>query len=179
MPWRTRREPRERAATRVPVLRLLVREVSLHKIQESKTNPHTNYDEGALAELAANIKDHGVLQPVLLRPRPNGASESDELVVGSRRYRVSNLARRETVLACTPSNARSKPIRYVVVEKGSKYVVYDLDQEDIAESCNETGLDVADVAEEAAKLIWPASRHEFVSIKLRAPSGALQRPMRG
>jgi hypothetical protein len=45
----------------------LVREIPLDKIQESKTNPRTHYDEGALTELAANIKEHGVLQPVLLR----------------------------------------------------------------------------------------------------------------
>lgn len=42
----------------------LVCEVSLDKIQESKTNPRSHFDEGALAELAANIKEHGVLQPV-------------------------------------------------------------------------------------------------------------------
>jgi integrase len=40
-----------------------------------------------------------VLQPVLLRPHPSGESGVYELVVGSRRFRASKLARRETIPA--------------------------------------------------------------------------------
>jgi ParB family chromosome partitioning protein len=53
------------------------------QICESKTNPRSHVGQDALAELAANIEQHGVLQPVLLRPRPNGAPDTYELVVGS------------------------------------------------------------------------------------------------
>jgi ParB family chromosome partitioning protein len=77
----------------------LVREIPLKRISESKTNPRSHFDEGALAELAANITQHGVFQPVFLRQRPNGASESYELVVGSCRYHASKEARRETIPA--------------------------------------------------------------------------------
>jgi ParB/RepB/Spo0J family partition protein len=75
----------------------LVRDIPLDKIHESNTNPRTHFDEGGLAELADNIKQHGVLQPVLVRLRPNGASDSYELVVGSRRYRASKMARSDTI----------------------------------------------------------------------------------
>ncbi len=77
----------------------LVQEIPLANISESKTNPRSQYDEAKLAELAVNIKQHGVLQAVLVRPHPNGAPDTFELVVGSRRFRASKLARRESIPA--------------------------------------------------------------------------------
>jgi hypothetical protein len=77
----------------------LAQEIPLANISESKTNPRSQYDEAKLAELAANVKQHGVLQPVLVRPHPNGVPDTFELVVGSRRFRASKLARRETIPA--------------------------------------------------------------------------------
>jgi len=54
----------------------LVQEIPLANISESKTNPRSQYDEAKLAELAANVKQHGVLQPVLVRPHPNGVPDT-------------------------------------------------------------------------------------------------------
>ena len=106
----------------------LVCEVSLDKIQESKTNPRSHFDEGALAELAANIKEHGVLQAVLLRPRPNGTSESYELVVGSRRYRASKLAGRETIPATIRELTDTQVVEIQLVENLLREGVHELDE---------------------------------------------------
>ena len=46
----------------------LVQEIGLDKIKPSKANPRRRTDDSALAELAASIKTHGVLQPILVRP---------------------------------------------------------------------------------------------------------------
>jgi len=83
------------------------RKFPLANISESKNNPRSRYDEAKLAELAANVKQHGVLQPVLVRPHPNGVPDTFELVVGSRRFRASKLARRETIPA--PSGTKPMP----------------------------------------------------------------------
>jgi ParB family chromosome partitioning protein len=56
------------------------------------------FDEAKLAELAG-IRQHGVLQPVLVRPLPNSEDGFFELVAGARRYRASKLAKRETIPA--------------------------------------------------------------------------------
>ena len=67
-----------------------VQDIPLEKIRESKTNPRRSFDEAKLAELADNIRVHGVLQPVLVRPLPGDAQGTYELVAGARRFRASN-----------------------------------------------------------------------------------------
>jgi hypothetical protein len=47
----------------------LVQDIPLSRIQESKTNPRRAFDETRLAELADNIRLHGVLQPDYARTR--------------------------------------------------------------------------------------------------------------
>ena len=54
------------------------------------------FDEGALRELAASIKEHGVLQPILVRPLGDNRYQ---LVAGERRWRASKAAGLETVPA--------------------------------------------------------------------------------
>lgn len=53
-------------------------------IKPSPMNPRKTFDEGAIAELAASIKQHGLLQPITVRPK-DGAYE---IVMGERRYRA-------------------------------------------------------------------------------------------
>jgi len=76
-----------------------VQEIPLARICESKTNPRRQFDEVKLAELADNIRLHGVLQPILVRPKPGGEPDAFELVAGARRFRASKLAGRETIPA--------------------------------------------------------------------------------
>jgi ParB-like chromosome segregation protein Spo0J len=75
-----------------------VREIPLDKIHESKTNPRREFDEAKLAELADSIRQHGVLQAIVVRPRPESEGDVYELVAGTRRYRASKLVGRETTL---------------------------------------------------------------------------------
>src|SRR5207244_7069086 len=83
----------------VPPVVSSMQDIPLVKIRESKTNPRRFFDEAKLAELADNIRQHGVLQPILLRPLPDGEAGMYELVAGTRRYRASKLARRESIPA--------------------------------------------------------------------------------
>ena len=80
----------------VPPVVSSIHEVPLAKIRESKTNPRSFFNEAKLAELADNIRQHGVLQPILLRPLPEGEAGTYELVAGTRRFRASKLAKRES-----------------------------------------------------------------------------------
>ncbi len=83
----------------VPPVVSSIQDIPLEKIRESRTNPRTQFDQAKLAELAENIRQHGVLQPILLRPLPEGEAGTYELVAGARRFRASKLAKRESIPA--------------------------------------------------------------------------------
>lgn len=65
--------------------------VSLDEISPSPYQSRRIFDEASLNELAGSIKEHGVIQPILLRPI-EGAEKPYELVVGERRWRASRIA---------------------------------------------------------------------------------------
>ncbi len=63
--------------------------LKLSEIEPNKNQPRKNFDEEALAELSHSIELHGVIQPLLVRPMPDG---SYQLVAGERRWRASRMA---------------------------------------------------------------------------------------
>jgi ParB/RepB/Spo0J family partition protein len=66
-----------------------VRIVPIDRIDPNPKQPRVLFEESALEELAASIREHGVLQPILVRPTgPNHY----QIVAGERRWRASRLA---------------------------------------------------------------------------------------
>ena len=61
----------------------------LDEIIPNRDQPRKQFDEEALADLSASIAQHGVLQPLLVRPMPDGTYQ---LVAGERRWRASRMA---------------------------------------------------------------------------------------
>ena len=72
-----------------------IREVPVGKILPNPAQPRLSYDEDSLTELADSIREHGVLQPILVRP----AGSKFELIAGERRWRASRMAGRESIPA--------------------------------------------------------------------------------
>ena len=73
-----------------------VRQIPLDRIDSNPDNPRLAFDQETLDELAASIREHGVLQPVLVRPLPLGRYQ---LIAGERRWRASMIARLDTIPA--------------------------------------------------------------------------------
>lgn len=61
----------------------------INEIVPNKEQPRKTFDEGALQELADSITQHGVLQPLLVRPLTTGGYQ---LIAGERRWRASRIA---------------------------------------------------------------------------------------
>ena len=64
-------------------------QLALSEIEPNRAQPRKQFDPAGLAELADSIKQHGVLQPLVVRPMPNGAYQ---LVAGERRWRAARMA---------------------------------------------------------------------------------------
>ena len=63
--------------------------LNIGDIEPNRNQPRIDFDEEALRELADSIAQHGVLQPLLVRPLPDGGYQ---LVAGERRWRASRMA---------------------------------------------------------------------------------------
>lgn len=61
----------------------------ISEIEPNKNQPRKDFDDEALSELADSIRQHGVIQPLLVRPISGGGYQ---LVAGERRWRAARLA---------------------------------------------------------------------------------------
>jgi ParB family chromosome partitioning protein len=64
----------------------------LNSLQANPDQPRRFFDAAALQELADSIKEHGVIQPIIVTPKDQGKGDGYEIVAGERRYRASKLA---------------------------------------------------------------------------------------
>ena len=71
--------------------RVVVKQIPLAQIGANPDQPRKTFTDAELADLAASIKEKGVLQPILLRAVTN-RPYMDEIVAGERRYRASKMA---------------------------------------------------------------------------------------
>ena len=63
--------------------------LKISEIEPNRSQPRKEFDEKALSELAESISEHGLLQPLLVRPLTLGGYE---IVAGERRYRACRMA---------------------------------------------------------------------------------------
>ena len=73
-----------------------VRNIPISQIESNPEQPRLAFDEATLAELAASIREHGVLQPILVRPI---GDRGYQLIAGERRWRASQAAGLGTIPA--------------------------------------------------------------------------------
>ncbi|MBA7505373.1 Nucleoid occlusion protein [subsurface metagenome] len=69
-------------------------DIELKKIQPNRLNPRLEFTKAGLDELADSIRQVGLLEPIMVRPR---ADDTYEVVVGERRYRAAHQAGLNTV----------------------------------------------------------------------------------
>lgn len=69
-------------------------EVKLIDIEPNKDQPRKSFNPEAIAELADSIREHGLLQPIIVKPLTNGTYR---IIAGERRWRASRIAGLETV----------------------------------------------------------------------------------
>src|SRR5215470_16703709 len=67
------------------------RRVPIEFLKANPRNPRRAFDDAELDELAASIKEHGVIQPIVVRPL-KGATDRFEIIAGERRWRAAQRA---------------------------------------------------------------------------------------
>jgi ParB family chromosome partitioning protein len=90
-----------------------LREVPVDAIRPNPRQPRTHFDEQELTELAQSIREHGVLQPVLVSQQADGAFQ---LITGERRWRAVQLAGFATVPAMVKEATPRSSLELALVE---------------------------------------------------------------
>jgi ParB family chromosome partitioning protein len=90
-----------------------LRELAVELIAPNPEQPRKRFDQDALQALADSLTERGVLQPVLVRPRPGGTYE---LVAGERRWRAAQLAGLERMPALVQQRDDAASLEVALIE---------------------------------------------------------------
>ena len=73
--------------------------ININQISPNPNNPRKNFDEAALEELAASIREHGIIQPLVVKytDTGEGGGLQCQLICGERRLRAAKMLRMEKV----------------------------------------------------------------------------------
>jgi ParB family transcriptional regulator, chromosome partitioning protein len=124
-----------------------LRELPIELIKPNPNQPRTKIDEEALAGLASSIEANGVVQPLLVRPLPDG---SYELVAGERRWRAARAAGLSKVPAIVRDQELAERLQVALIEN---MVREDLNPVDEARACAALVDDLGLSKEELAKRV--------------------------
>ncbi|MGH2451025.1 MAG: ParB/RepB/Spo0J family partition protein [Candidatus Limnocylindria bacterium] len=101
-----------------------IRDIPVEKVIPNPSQPRMTWNEETLLELAASIREHGVLQPILVRP----AGDAHEIIAGERRWRASKLAGKETIPAIVERFDDSTALEIALIENLQREDLSPLDE---------------------------------------------------
>ena len=85
----------------------------LSDVEPNKDQPRDRFDQEALQELADSIREHGVLQPIVVRAIPGGTYQ---IIAGERRWRASRLAEQRDIPAIVVDADDNKVMELALIE---------------------------------------------------------------
>ena len=87
--------------------------ININEIEPNRAQPRKSFDDASLAELAESIAQHGVLQPLLVRPLIGGGYQ---IVAGERRWRAARMAGVQEVPAVVRDLSESEVMQLALIE---------------------------------------------------------------
>lgn len=125
--------------------RVVVKQIPLVQIGANPDQPRKTFTDAELQELAASIKEKGVLQPILLRT-VTGRPYMYEIVAGERRYRASKLAGLSEIPALVKTLTNENAMEIALIENVQRENLNPIEEatayQNLMEKC---GYDLADV----------------------------------
>lgn len=119
------------------------------ELEPNRKQPRRDFNEQALAELADSIAQHGVLQPLLVRPLMGGGYQ---IVAGERRWRASRMAGLEEVPAVVREMSDSQVMELALIENLQREDLNSLEEAEGYRSLMESyGMTQDDVAKTVGK----------------------------
>ena len=105
----------EAAADKAPEPRKGTRDVPIENLRPNTFQPRHYFEDEALKELAASIREHGIMQPILARPDPENG-ESFQIIAGERRWRAAQKAQLHEVPVVVRSLSDLEALELALIE---------------------------------------------------------------
>ncbi|SNQ51431.1 putative chromosome-partitioning protein ParB [Frankia canadensis] len=153
----------------LPVHGATFREIPVDAIVPNARQPRTNFDEDALEELAASLREVGLLQPIVVRSL---GTDRYELVMGERRWRACQLAELDRVPAIVRETADEAMLRDALLENLHRQQLNPLEE---AAAYEQLLRDFGATHEELAGRLGRSRSHVTNTIRLLGLSPAVQR----
>ena len=125
-------------------------EIELTQIVPNEYQPRRIFDQAKLEELAASIKEHGIIQPLVVVPREDGKYE---IVVGERRFRAARLAGLERIpVFVNPKLSSEAKLEIALIENIQRADLNPIEEAKAYERLHkEFGLSVGEIAKHMGK----------------------------
>ena len=94
--------------------------IAIDQIHESASNPRQTFEESKLHELAESLRQHGLIQPITVRPHEGGF----EIVAGARRFRAAQLAELFSLPARIVELTDGQALEWALVENSQRVDVH-------------------------------------------------------
>jgi ParB family chromosome partitioning protein len=124
-----------------------IREVPTGRILPNPAQPRLSYEEDSLVELADSIREHGVLQPILVRPVGN----QFELIAGERRWRASRMAQRDSIPAIVVEFDDETALEVSIIENLQREDVSPLEEAAMFRKMTDLGYSLRQLAQKIGK----------------------------
>ena len=124
-------------------------EISPEKIIPNPRQPRLHFNEGELEELAASIREHGVIQPLIVSPNGDGGYT---LIAGERRLKASKRAQLEKVPVVIREVSDQQQLEWALIENVQRADLSPLEEaEAYHQLTDEFGLSHAEIAKQVGK----------------------------
>lgn len=122
--------------------------IAIDQIHESTTNPRQTFEQTKLEELADSIRQHGLIQPITVRPNSDGF----EIVAGARRFRAAQFAELFSLPARIVELDDAAAMEWQLVENSQRVDVHPYEEaQGFQRLLDLPGYDVAALVEKSGK----------------------------
>jgi ParB family chromosome partitioning protein len=138
------------------------RRVPIEYLRPNPRNPRRNYADTELDELAASIKQHGIIQPVVVRPL-RGVKDSYEIIAGERRWRAAQRAALHEIPIVPVEASDSEALELAIIENVQRS---DLNPLEEAGGYQALASDYGHSHEEIARIVGKSRSHVTNTLRL-------------
>ncbi len=131
------------------------RKVPIEFLKANPRNPRRSFSDAELSELAESIKQHGVIQPIVVRP-VKGANDRYEIIAGERRWRASQIAGLHEVPIAPVEVSDSDALEIAIIENVQRE---DLNAMEEAQGYHALASEFKHSADDIAKIVGKSRSH--------------------